>query len=91
MSMEIWLASHRRAALVLPVGLLLAILPAIGCGRRSSAVGGSPDAAADGTMMACAAGGASGASGAGGAGGIWQYTNPVIKGDWSDPGRRARG
>ncbi len=38
--------------------------------------------------MACAAGGASGASGAGGAGGaggVWQYTNPVIKGDWSDP------
>jgi hypothetical protein len=24
--------------------------------------------------------------GTGGAGGAWQYTNPVIKGDWSDPG-----
>ena len=26
------------------------------------------------------------AAGPGGAGGAWQYTNPVIKGDWSDPG-----
>ena len=26
-----------------------------------------------------------GASGAGGAGGVWQYSNPVMKGDWSDP------
>ena len=42
-----------------------------------------PDGAAAETM-ACA-GGASGADGTGGAGGVWQYTNPVIKGDWSDP------
>jgi xylan 1,4-beta-xylosidase len=26
------------------------------------------------------------ANSAGGTGGTWQYTNPVIKGDWSDPG-----
>lgn len=31
-------------------------------------------------------GGTAGRGGAGGAGGAWQYTNPVIKGDWSDPG-----
>src|SRR5678810_994944 len=30
--------------------------------------------------------GTSGAGGTGGTGGAWQYTNPVIKGDWSDPG-----
>ena len=31
--------------------------------------------------------GAAGAGGTtGGTGGAWQYTNPVIKGDWSDPG-----
>ena len=31
-------------------------------------------------------GGIAGRGGGGGAGGAWQYTNPVIKGDWSDPG-----
>jgi xylan 1,4-beta-xylosidase len=44
--------------------------------------------------MACNAGsaggggmgaGGSGAGGTSGAGGAWQYTNPVISGDWSDP------
>jgi Glycosyl hydrolases family 43 len=29
---------------------------------------------------------ARGDSGTGGTGGVWQYTNRVIKGDWSDPG-----
>jgi len=29
---------------------------------------------------------AGGGPDAGGSGGAWQYTNPVIKGDWSDPG-----
>ena len=31
-------------------------------------------------------GGAGGPRGTGGTGGGWQYANPVIKGDWSDPG-----
>ena len=43
----------------------------MGCG------GGSP---ATGTCV-----GAAGSGGTGGTGGAWQYTNPVIKGDWSDP------
>ena len=81
MGMEIWLAFRRRAALTLSA----AVLVAAGCGKHSSAVSGPPDAGAGGTMMACAAGGATGTSGAGGAGGVWQYSNPVMKGDWSDP------
>ena len=41
----------------------------------------------DDSRAACS-GGLAGAGGTGGAaatGGVWQYTNPVIKGDWSDP------
>jgi xylan 1,4-beta-xylosidase len=48
----------------------LTLAPA-GCG------GGSP--------AACNGAGAPGGGGTGGTGGAWQYTNPVIKGDWSDP------
>ena len=44
-----------------------------GCG------GGSPKGA-------CQPAGAGGTGGTGGSAGAWQYTNPVIKGDWSDPG-----
>ncbi|HXU05234.1 MAG TPA: family 43 glycosylhydrolase [Polyangia bacterium] len=47
--------------------------------------GGSPAA-----KVACGTtgtgGGTGGSGGTGGAAGAWQYTNPVIKGDWSDPG-----
>src|SRR5262245_38422483 len=43
-----------------------------GCGGGSTAV--------------CGTTGAAGTGGTGGTGGAWQYTNPVIKGDWSDPG-----
>ena len=35
---------------------------------------------------ACQPAGDAGTGGTGGTGGAWQYTNPVIKGDWSDPG-----
>ena len=56
-------------------GLAVAIcgqtLAFIGCGQTLTSVG---------------VGGVMGHRGAGGAGGIWQYTNPVIQGDWSDPG-----
>jgi xylan 1,4-beta-xylosidase len=47
-------------------------LALVGCGGGSPAPG------------ACR-GAPSGAGGTGGTGGAWQYTNPVIKGDWSDP------
>jgi len=50
-----------------------ALAPALsGCSSSSSGV-------------ACGSGRA-GRGGTGGTGGAWQYTNPVIKGDWSDPG-----
>jgi len=56
-------------------GLAVAIcgqtLAFIGCGHTPTSVG---------------VGGVTGDRGAGGVGGIWQYTNPVIQGDWSDPG-----
>ena len=74
----------RRAALALSAALVVFGLAA-GCGKHSSAASGLPRAVADATMTPCAAGGTSGATGAGGAGGVWQYSNPVIKGDWSDP------
>jgi xylan 1,4-beta-xylosidase len=32
------------------------------------------------------AGGPPSAGGTGSSGGVWQYTNPVVTGDWSDPG-----
>ena len=37
-----------------------------------------------GSRIACG-GGRSGFGGSSGTGGAWQYANPVIKGDWSDP------
>jgi xylan 1,4-beta-xylosidase len=40
-----------------------------------------------GSRAMCSGGFAgAGGTGGGGTGGVWQYTNPVIKGDWSDPG-----
>jgi xylan 1,4-beta-xylosidase len=83
MGMEIWLSFRRRAVLTLSAAMVLAS----GCGKHASPINGPPDAGIGGTMSttACAAGGTSGASGAGGAGGVWQYSNPVMKGDWSDP------
>src|SRR5580765_4673687 len=77
MNMESWLAFWSRAALTMCVGVLLAA----GCSRQPPAVSGGV-----GGSMACAVAGASGTTGAAGSGGAWQYTNPVIKGDWSDPG-----
>ena len=83
MAMEIWLWFRRRAVLTLSAAVVLAS----GCGKHPSPISGPPDAGVGGTMSttACAAGGTFGASGAGGAGGVWQYSNPVMKGDWSDP------
>jgi xylan 1,4-beta-xylosidase len=63
----------------LAVTIFCQTLALAGCGRGSPAAGGGPDAAVG-------AGGVTGVTGAGGVGGIWQYTNPVIEGDWSDPG-----
>jgi xylan 1,4-beta-xylosidase len=63
-------------ARALAVSICCAALAVASCGddSRSTAV--------------CAGGtnGASATGGTGGTGGAWKYTNPVIKGDWSDPG-----
>ena len=48
--------------------------------------GGLAVAGCGGSSSSGCSGGAAAAAGAGGVAGAWQYTNPVIKGDWSDPG-----
>jgi xylan 1,4-beta-xylosidase len=53
---------------------------AIGC--QALALAGCGGSSSGGTC----AGGTAGRGGTSGVGGAWQYTNPVIKGDWSDPG-----
>ena len=58
----------------LAVAVCFQALAFAGCG------GGSPEAGACGPN-----GGTGGAGATAGTGGAWQYTNPVIKGDWSDP------
>jgi xylan 1,4-beta-xylosidase len=64
-------------------GLAVAIwcqtLALAGCGGGGHSIPNCVGAAASG-------GGVGATGGTGGAGGAWQYTNPVIKGDWSDPG-----
>ena len=57
--------------LAVAIGCLTLALAGCGGGSRTT-----------GPCVAAAAG----TGGTGGAGGAWQYTNPVIKGDWSDPG-----
>src|SRR6185369_12029008 len=55
---------------------------AIGCQALATAgCGGSAPASG-----ACGGSAGGGTGARGGTGGAWQYTNPVIKGDWSDPG-----
>jgi xylan 1,4-beta-xylosidase len=72
-----------KALAVVICGQALAVAS---CGRSAPAAAGPTDAAVDETTTCTpgAAGGA-GAGGAGGGAGAWQYTNPVITGDWSDP------
>ncbi len=69
-----------RRILTLSVGLLFAM----SCADVLPRAQNRPNGAAAEAMAS--GGGASGARGTGGAGGVWRYTNPVIKGDWSDPG-----
>jgi xylan 1,4-beta-xylosidase len=56
----------------LAVAICCQALALAGCGGGSSA-------------GACGTTGAGGGGATGGIGGVWQYTNPVITGDWSDP------
>lgn len=56
------------------VAIWCCMLALSGCGGRGCASMAGPTA------------GAPGSGGTGGSGGVWQYTNPVITGDWSDPG-----
>jgi len=63
---------HVRATWALGFAVAIGCHALAGCGGGSRAVCGST--------------GRGGTGGGGGTGGAWQYTNPVIKGDWSDPG-----